>query len=179
MAAITYQIDNAHSHAQFKVRHLMISNVRGEFSKVSGSVVYDPDDPPASKINAHIDVSTISTREPQRDEHLKSGDFFDVARYPSITFASKDVVANGPDSFEVAGDLTIHGTTRQVALAVEDVTPEAKDPWGNFRRGASAKTKINRKDFGLAWNMALEAGGFVLGDEIEITIDVELIRPAA
>ena len=162
MAAITYQIDNAHSHAQFKVRHMMISNVRGEFSKVTGTIVYDADNPSASKINAEIDVSTISTREPQRDEHLKSGDFFDVARYPSIIFASKDVAATGPDSFEVAGDLTIRGTTRQVALAVEDVTPEAKDPWGDFRRGASAKIKINRKNFGLAWNMALEAGGFLV-----------------
>ncbi len=179
MAAITYQIDNAHSHAQFKVRHMMISNVRGEFSKVTGTIVYDADNPSASKINAEIDVSTISTREPQRDEHLKSGDFFDVARYPSITFASKDVAATGPDSFEVTGDLTIRGTTRQVALAVEDVTPEAKDPWGDFRRGASAKIKINRKNFGLAWNMALEAGGFLVGDDIEITIDVELVRPAA
>jgi polyisoprenoid-binding protein YceI len=179
MAAITYQIDNAHSHAQFKVRHMMISNVRGEFSKITGTIVYDGDNPPASQINAEIDVSTISTREPQRDEHLKSGDFFDVARYPTISFASKDVVASGPDSFEVAGDLTIHGTTRPVALTVEDVTPETKDPWGNFRRGASAKTKINRKNFGLAWNMALEAGGFMVGEEIEITIDVELVRPAA
>jgi polyisoprenoid-binding protein YceI len=179
MAAITYQIDNAHSHAQFKVRHMMIANVRGEFSKVTGSVVYDPDNPPASQINAEIDVSTINTREAQRDQHLKSGDFFDVARYPSITFASKDVVAIGPDSFEVAGDLTIRGNTRQVALKVEDVTPEAKDPWGNFRRGASAKTRINRKNFGLEWNMALEAGGFLVGEEVEITIDVELVRPAA
>ena len=179
MAAITYQIDNAHSHAQFKVRHMMIANVRGEFSKVTGSVVYDPANPPASQINAEIDVSTINTREAQRDQHLKSGDFFDVARYPSITFASKDVVAIGPDSFEVAGDLTIRGNTRQVALKVEDVTPEAKDPWGNFRRGASAKTRINRKNFGLEWNMALEAGGFLVGEEVEITIDVELVRPAA
>jgi polyisoprenoid-binding protein YceI len=179
MAAITYQIDNAHSHAQFKVRHMMIANVRGEFSKVTGSVVYDPENPSASRINAEIDVSTINTREAQRDQHLKSGDFFDVARYPSITFASKDVVASGPDSFEVAGDLTIRGNTRQVALKVEDVTPEAKDPWGNFRRGASAKTRIRRKDFGLEWNVALEAGGFLVGEEVEITIDVELVRPAA
>ncbi len=179
MAAITYQIDNAHSHAQFKVRHMMIANVRGEFSKVTGSVVYDPENPSASRINAEIDVSTINTREAQRDQHLKSGDFFDVARYPSITFASKDVVASGPDSFEVAGDLTIRGNTRQVALKVEDVTPEAKDPWGNFRRGASAKTRIRRMDFGLEWNVALEAGGFLVGEEVEITIDVELVRPAA
>jgi polyisoprenoid-binding protein YceI len=179
MAAITYTIDNAHSHAQFKVRHMMISNVRGEFSKITGTVVYDPENSSASQINAEIDVATINTREPQRDEHLKSGDFFDVARYPTITFVSQGIVATGSGSFEVAGDLTIHGTTRQVALTVEDVTPEAKDPWGNFRFGASAKTHIRRKDFGLTWNMALEAGGFMVGDEIDITIDVELVRPAA
>jgi polyisoprenoid-binding protein YceI len=179
MAAITYTIDNAHSHAQFKVRHMMISNVRGEFSKITGTVVYDPDSPSVSQINAEIDVTTLNTREPQRDEHLKSGDFFDVARYPTITFVSQGIVPTGPGSFEVAGDLTIHGTTVQVALTVEDVTPETKDPWGNFRFGASAKTHIRRKDFGLTWNMALEAGGFMVGDEIDITIDVELVRPAA
>jgi len=103
MTAITYQIDTAHTHAQFKVRHMMIANVRGEFSKVTGSVVFDPDNPASTQINAEIDVKTLTTREPQRDEHLKSGDFFDAARHPSITFASKEVVASGPDSFEVAG----------------------------------------------------------------------------
>ena len=179
MAAKTYQIDNAHSHAQFKVRHMMISNVRGEFSKITGTVVYDPDNPSMSQINTEIDVSTINTREPQRDEHLKSGDFLDAARYPTITFVSQGIVATGPGSFEIAGDLTIHGTTRQVAMVAEDVTPETKDPWGNFRLGATAKTHIRRKDFGLTWNMALEAGGFLVGEDIEITIDVELVRPAA
>ncbi len=178
MAAVTYTIDNAHSHAQFKVRHMMISNVRGEFSKITGTVVYDADDPTASQIKAEIDVTTINTREEQRDAHLKSADFFDVARYPTITFVSQGIVATGPDSLEVAGDLTIRGKTDTVALVVEDLTPETKDPWGNFRRGASAKTRIRRKDFGLTWNMALEAGGFVVGEEIEITIDVELVRPA-
>jgi len=176
MASTTYQIDTEHSHAQFKVRHLMISNVRGEFTKVTGSVVFDPDNPSAAQISAEIDVSTISTRVAQRDEDLKSATFFDVAHYPTITFVSKDIAATGPDSFEVAGNLTIHGTTREVALTVEDVSPEAKDPWGNMRRGASAKTRISRKNFGMEWNLALEAGGFVVGDEIDITIDVELVR---
>jgi polyisoprenoid-binding protein YceI len=179
MAAKTYQIDNAHSHAQFKVRHMMISNVRGEFSKITGSVVFDTDDPSLSQIAADIDVSTINTREPQRDEHLKSGDFFDVARYPTIAFVSQGIVSTGPGTYEVVGDLTIHGTTRQIEMVVEDVTPETKDPWGNFRFGASAKTHIRRKDFGLQWNMALEAGGFMVGEEVEITIDVELVRPAS
>jgi polyisoprenoid-binding protein YceI len=179
MAAITYQIDPAHTHAQFKVRHMMIANVRGEFSKVTGSVVFDPDNPISTYIKAEIDVSTITTHEPQRDEHLKSGDFFEAARYPSITFTSKSVTASSADGFEVTGDLTIRGNTRQVALSVEAVTPEAKDPWGNLRRGATAKTRINRKNFGLEWNVALEAGGFLVGDEIEITIDIELIRQTA
>jgi len=176
MSAVQYQIDTAHSHAQFKVRHMMIANVRGEFSKVTGSVIYDAEDPCASKISANIDVSTISTREPQRDEHLKSVDFFDVARYPSIAFTSNEIVASGPDSFEVTGNLSIRGVTRPAILTVEGLTPEAKDPWGNMRRGASAKTHISRKSFGLEWNVALEAGGFLVGDDVEITIDVELIR---
>jgi len=172
----SYSIDTAHTHAQFKVRHMMISNVRGEFAAVTGSAAYDSGDPSASKVQATIDASTINTGEPQRDQHLKSADFFDVARYPRITFESTGVTGTGSDSFEVVGDLTIRDQTRQVSLKVEALTPEQKDPWGNMRRGATAKTKINRKDFGLQWNVALEAGGFLVGDDIDITIDVELIR---
>jgi len=179
MGTVVYQIDPAHSAAQFKVRHMMIANVKGEFTKVSGTVTSDPSNPAAVQIQAAIDASSISTRDEQRDGHLKSADFFDVARYPTITFQSNKVVPSGPNSFEVAGDLTIHGVTQPVPLTVEEVTPEAKDPWGNMRRGATARAKVNRKDFGLHWNVALEAGGFLVGDEIEITIDVELIRQAA
>jgi len=179
MSTIVYQIDPAHSAAQFKVRHMMIANVKGEFTKVSGTVTYDPSDPSAAQIQAMVDASSISTRDEQRDGHLKSADFFDVAKFPSITFQSKEVVPVGSDSFEAVGDLTIRGVTQPVALTVEEVTPEAKDPWGNMRRGATAKTKIRRKDFGLNWNVTLEAGGFLVGDDIEITIDVELIRQAA
>jgi polyisoprenoid-binding protein YceI len=179
MGTIVYQIDPAHSAAQFKVRHMMIANVKGEFTKVSGTVTYDPSDPSAVQIQATVDASSISTRDEQRDGHLKSADFFDVARFPTITFQSSKVVPTGSDSYEVVGDLTIRGVTQPVALTVEEVTPEAKDPWGNMRRGATAKTKIRRKDFGLNWNVALEAGGFLVGDDIEITIDVELIRQAA
>jgi polyisoprenoid-binding protein YceI len=158
---------------------MMISNVRGEFSQVTGSVVYDAENPAASQISATIDTSTISTHEPQRDEHLKSADFFDVRRYPTIAFSSHEIVASGAGSFEVTGNLTIHGVKRPVILTVEGLTPEAKDPWGNMRRGASARAHISRKSFGLAWNVALEAGGFLVGDDIEITIDVELIRVAS
>jgi polyisoprenoid-binding protein YceI len=179
MSTIVYQIDPAHSAAQFKVRHMMIANVKGEFTKVSGTVTYDPSDPSAAQIQATVDASSISTRDEQRDGHLKSADFFDVAKFPTITFQSKEVVPMGSDSFEAVGDLTIRGVTQPVALTVEEVTPEAKDPWDNMRRGATAKTKIRRKDFGLNWNVTLEAGGFLVGDDIEITIDVELIRQAA
>jgi len=174
----TYQIDNAHSSAQFKVRHMMIANVKGEFDKVSGTVTFDPANPGASSVDASIDTATISTRDEQRDGHLKSADFLDVEKYPAITFKSKKVTATGDDSFNVLGDLTIHGTTKEVTLNVEELTGEAKDPWGNMRRGATAKTRINRKDFGMGFNVALEAGGFLVGEDVDLTIDVEMIRQA-
>ncbi|GIU79045.1 MAG: polyisoprenoid-binding protein [Bryobacteraceae bacterium] len=175
--AQSYTIDGAHSKAQFSVRHMMVSNVRGEFTKVKGTVVYDEKNPAAIKIDAVIDVASINTGEPKRDEHLKSPDFFDVAKYPTITFRSKSArkTANG---LAVTGDLTIHGVTKEVVLQVEGPSPEVRDPWGNLRRGATATTKINRKDFGLTWNAALETGGVVVGEEVSITIDVEAMRPA-
>jgi polyisoprenoid-binding protein YceI len=174
----TYQIDNAHSSAQFKVRHMMIANVKGEFDKVSGTVNFDPANPTASTVEASIDVSTISTRDEQRDGHLKSADFLDVEKYPTITFKSKKVTAISGDSFNVVGDLTIRDTTKEVTLNVEELTGEAKDPWGNMRRGATAKTRVNRKDFGMTFNVALEAGGFLVGEDVDLTIDVEMIRQA-
>jgi polyisoprenoid-binding protein YceI len=176
--ATHYDIDAAHTSAQFKVRHLMISNVKGEFGKVTGFADYSASNPSASRFEATIDTASINTREPQRDEHLKSADFLDVANFPSITFKSTKIAPSGKDGFDVAGDLTIRGVTREVKLLVESLTPEAKDPWGFLRRGATATTTINRKDFGLAWNVALEAGGFVVGDDVHITIDVELVRKA-
>jgi polyisoprenoid-binding protein YceI len=182
-AAITqpihYDLDPAHSVAAFKVRHLMISNVKGEFTRVSGSVDFDAANPANSAINITIDATSISTREPQRDEHLKSPDFLDVAKFPTITFKSEDVIPSGGGTYEVTGELTIHGVAQQVALAVEDVTPEAKDPWGFLRRGATASVTIDRKDFGLVWNSALETGGLMVGEDVHITIDVELVRKAA
>jgi len=174
----TYQIDTAHTHAQFKVRHLMVSNVKGDFDKVSGTVEYDEANPSASRINVTIDVASISTREPQRDTHLKSADFFDAAKFPTITFVSKESAKSGEDSFEVVGDLTIHGVTKTVDLNVEDFTPEVKDPFGLYRRGASAKTTILRSDFGLVYNAILETGGVAISDEVHITIDTEFTRPA-
>jgi polyisoprenoid-binding protein YceI len=175
--AQNYTIDGSHSKAQFSVRHMMVSNVRGEFSKIKGTVSYDEKNPAATRIEATIDVASINTGEPKRDEHLKSPDFFDVAKYPTITFISKSArkTANG---LAVTGDLTIHGVTKEVVLQVEGPSPEVRDPWGNLRRGATATTKINRKDFGLTWNAALETGGVVVGDEVSITIDVEAVRQA-
>jgi|ERR1700722_2926805 polyisoprenoid-binding protein YceI len=174
----TYQIDSAHTHAQFKVRHLMVSNVKGDFDKVTGTVVLDDANHSLSSINVTVDVASISTREPQRDAHLKSADFFDVEKFPTITFVSKQVVKSGEDSFEVVGDLTIHGVTKTIDLDVEDVTPEVKDPFGLLRRGASAKATILRSDFGLKYNSILEAGGVAISDEVHITIDTEFTRQA-
>lgn len=175
MSQVTYQIDPAHSAAQFSIRHMMIANVRGEFSKVSGTVVFDADNPANSKADAAIEVASINTREPQRDTHLKSADFFDAEKFPTIAFHSKEISAHGGD-WKLKGDLTIHGVTREVSLDVEGPTPEHKDPWGNLRIGATATGKLNRKDFGLTWNAALEAGGVLVGDEVKLTIDVEAIR---
>lgn len=173
-----YQIDSAHTHAQFKVRHLMISNVKGDFDKVTGTVELDDENPGASSIEISIDVNSVSTREPQRDTHLKSADFFEVEKFPTITFVSKEVVKSGEDSYEVVGDLTIHGVTRTIDLDVEEVTPEMKDPFGLFRRGATAKATIMRSDFGLKYNSVLDTGGVAIGDQVHITIDTEFTRQA-
>ncbi len=172
----TYKIDPAHSSAHFSVRHLMITNVKGSFSSVNGSVTFDPDDPRAASVDVTIDAASINTNEPQRDAHLKSADFLDVAAFPSITFKGSKLEKSGDDEWKLTGDLTIHGVTKPVALLVEGPTPETKDPWGNLRIGASAKTKIKRSDFGLTWNAALETGGFVVGEELKIEIEVSLIK---
>ncbi len=171
-----WQIDPAHSAAHFSVRHLMISNVRGEFGKVSGNVVLDPSDLTKSTVEVIVDATTIDTREPQRDEHLRSADFFDVANHPAITFRSKQITAAGAGRFKVTGDLTIRGVTRAVTFDVDGPTPPVKDPWGNVRAGVSATAKINRKDFGLVWNALTEAGGVVVGDEVSITFEAELVQ---
>ena len=173
-----WQIDPAHSAAHFSVRHLMISNVRGEFAKVSGTVVLDPSDLTKSAVEVSADTTTIDTREPQRDEHLRSADFFDVANHPAITFRSKKITPAGPDHFKVTGDLTIRGVTRGVTFDVEGPAPAIKDPWGNVRTGVTATAKINRKDFGLVWNALTETGGVVVGDQVSITFEAELVQKA-
>jgi polyisoprenoid-binding protein YceI len=175
--AITYTIDPSHSTAGFKVRHLMVSNVRGEFSNVTGTVVFDPAEPANSKVQASIDATTIHTRDEKRDAHLKSADFLDVEKFPTIDFVSTKITGSG-DEWKITGDLTIHGVTKSVVLNVEGPSAEAKDPWGNTKSGASASTKINRKEFGLEWNMALETGGVLVGEDITITLELELLRAA-
>jgi polyisoprenoid-binding protein YceI len=174
--AATWQIDPEHSSVQFKIRHLMVSNVKGEFTRFNGVVAIDDQDISRSHVNVNIETASIDTRVAKRDEHLRSADFFDVTKYPAMTFVSKKVAKAGKGNLKVTGDLTIHGVTREVILDVEGPTADVKDPWGNIRRGATATTQINRKDFGLTWNKALETGGVVVGDDVTITLEVEMIR---
>jgi polyisoprenoid-binding protein YceI len=174
----TYQIDPAHSSANFTVRHMMITNVHGSFKKISGTVTYDPANPANATIDAEIDASSINTNEEQRDAHLRSADFLDVENFPTITFRSTKVEKKGDEELEVTGDLTIHGVTKRVVLSVEGPAPEGKDPWGNIRTGATATTKIKRSEFGLTWNTALETGGILVGDDVKISLDLSLIKAA-
>jgi polyisoprenoid-binding protein YceI len=175
----TYTIDTAHTNAQFAVRHMMVSNVKGEFAKTTGTIVYDPNNLGASKVDATIDTTSINTREPKRDAHLKSPDFFDVEKFPTMTFSSTSWSKQG-DKVMIKGNLTLHGVTKEVTLAVDGPSAELKDQKGGARIGASATTTINRKDFGLTWNRAIETGGVVVGEEVTITIDLEATRkPAA
>jgi len=174
-----WQIDPAHSIAQFSVRHMMISNVKGEFSNVTGVVNLDEKDPTRSTVEVSIDTTTVNTHLAKRDAHLRSADFFDVEKYPTMTFRSKRIVAVGPGRYKLSGDLTIRGVTREVTFDIEGPTPAIKDPGGNLRVGAAATTKISRKDFGVAWNAPLESGGVLVGDDVTITVDVELVKKAA
>ena len=176
----TYTIDPAHSSIQFSVRHMMIANVRGTFTGVKGTVVYDSERPAATTIEAEIDASTINTMEATRDGHLKTGDFLDVAKYPTMKFQSTKVEKSG-DGLKVTGDLTLRGVTQPVILDVEEISPEAKDMQGRTRLGAAAKTKLKRSDFGLTWNAALETGGIALGDDLKLEFELELLKsqPAA
>ena len=175
-ATSTWNVDPVHSVAEFKVKHMMISNVKGQFTGVKGSLALDESDVTKSRVEVSIDAASITTREPQRDAHLKSPDFFDVEKFPALSFKSMQIKRAGEGELAVAGDLTIHGITRNVVFTVEGPTPQAKDPWGNTRLGLSATTKINRKDFGLSWNAALETGGILVGDEVTITLDVQFIK---
>ena len=175
----TYQIDPRHSSADFGVTHLMISTVRGEFHGVTGTVVLDDANIANSSVNVTIDATTVDTREPDRDKHLKSDAFFDVSKYPTIAFKSTKVEKTSDGNLKVTGDLTIRGTTKTVMLTATYPKPAIKDPWGLQRTAVSASTKINRQEFGVSWNQNLDGGGVVVGDEVTITLDVEMIIPPA
>ena len=174
--ADTWQIDPAHTNVEFSVRHMMISNVKGQFQKTSGTITINGNDPTSAKIDATIDATSINTRVDKRDAHLKSPAFLDVDKFPTISFKSTKVEAAGPGKWKVTGDLTLHGVTKPAVLDVESTGTPVNDPMGNTRAGASATTKIDRKDFGLTWNQPLETGGVMVGDEVAISIDVEAIK---
>jgi polyisoprenoid-binding protein YceI len=175
-ATTTWNIDPVHSVAEFKVKHMMISNVKGQFTSVKGVLALDENTPTNSLIEATIDAASIHTREPDRDTHLKSADFLDVEKFPTLSFKSTRISRAHEGELAVAADLTIHGVTRNVLFTVEGPTAPAKDPWGNTRIGVSATAKISRKDFGLTWNAALETGGLLVGDEVTITLDVQFVK---
>jgi polyisoprenoid-binding protein YceI len=175
-ATTTWNLDPTHSVAEFKVKHMMISNVKGHFAKVSGTLTLDASSLANSKVEASIEASSLETRDAQRDAHLKSADFFDVEKFPTLAFKSTRVKSTGDGELAVEGELTIHGVTRKATFAVEGPTAAAKDPWGNTRIGVTATTKINRKDFGLTWNAALETGGILVGEEVTITLDAQFVK---
>jgi polyisoprenoid-binding protein YceI len=176
--ATTWTIDPTHAEIAFAVRHLMLATVRGRFGAVAGTVTLDEQTPATSKVDVTIDVNSIDTRQEMRDNHLRSADFFDVANHPTMRFVSKRVEGDLTGEFRIIGDLTIRGTTKEVALDVS-LQGRGRDPWGNERAGFEAKTKISRGEFGLTWNQALEAGGVAVGDEVKISIDVEIVKQVA
>ena len=177
-AAAEFTIDGAHSGAHFTVRHMMVSNVKGDFAGVTGKIVWSGD-PKTASVDATIDATTIDTGVTKRDEHLRSADFFDVAKYPTITFKSRKVESAGAGKLKVTGDLTMHGVTKEVVLDVEGPTAEFKNPWGKTVIGASASTTLKRTDFGLTWNKALEAGGVLVGEDVGVSIELELVKSDA
>lgn len=172
---MSWQIDPAHSHVAFSVRHMMISKVRGSFEKFGGSIDFDETNPADSKVDVQIDAASISTRDDQRDGHLRSPDFLDAENFPTITFASKRVEKNGGNSGKLIGDLTIRGVSKEVVLDVA-YAGQAKSPWGTTSAGFSATTSVDRKEWGLNWNQALETGGILVGDKINIDIEVEIVK---
>lgn len=174
--ATTWKIDPAHSAAEFKVKHMMISNVKGKFTGIDGQLSLDDANVTLSTIQASIPVASLSTGDEQRDGHLKSADFFDAEKFPTLDFKSTKVEKTGADELAVTGDMTMHGVTKAVTFAVEGPSAPGKDPWGNLRIGLSATAKVNRKDFGLTWNAALETGGVLVGEDIAITLDIQFIK---
>ncbi len=174
--AATYEVDASHSRVGFSVSHMMVSTVRGEFGVVSGTVQYDPANVAATVVKAKVGVTSIDTRDTKRDDHLRSADFFDAAKFAEMTFNSKSVKNPTSEGFDLVGDLTIRGVTKEVTFKVKSLPADRKDPWGNFKTGTRATATINRQDFGVSWNNPLEGGGFIVGDEVTIELDVELLR---
>jgi polyisoprenoid-binding protein YceI len=177
-SSTAWNIDPAHSRAEFKVKHMMISNVKGSFSAITGTLIEDTADPSLSRIDASVDIGTVNSGDEKRDEHLKSADFFHHEQHPRMTFKSTKVEKKGDEEYAVTGDLTLHGITKPVTFAVEGPSQPTKDPWGNTRIGLAATTTINRKDFALTWNAALESGGILVGEDVHISLDVQLIKAA-
>jgi polyisoprenoid-binding protein YceI len=175
-ATTTWNIDSAHSAAEFKVKHMMISNVKGQFAKVTGTLTLDEYDLSRSRVDATIEAASLETRDAQRDAHLKSADFFDVEKFPALRFQSSEIRLVKDGELAIEGELTIRDVTHKVVFSADGPTPPAKDPWGNLRVGVSATTRISRKEFGLSWNAALESGGFLVSDEVTITLDVQFIK---
>jgi polyisoprenoid-binding protein YceI len=175
-SASTWNIDPDHSNVGFKIKHLMVSNVKGNFNKYTGTVDLNEKNITKSKVDVNIETASVNTNVQKRDDDLKSSNFFDVAKYPAMTFVSKKVAKAGKDKLKVTGDLTLHGITKEVVLNVEGPSKESKDPWGNIRKGATATATINRKDFGLNWNKALETGGVLVGEEVNIILEIEMIK---
>jgi polyisoprenoid-binding protein YceI len=175
-SASTWNINPDHSSIQFQVRYMTVVNVKGAFDKFQGLVNLDDKNPAKSSVNVAIDTTSINTGVEKRDEHLRTDDFFDCTKHPTITFVSKKVTPAGKSKLRVIGDLTMLGVTREVVLEIDGPTPEIKDPWGNIRRGASARTKINRQDFGLTWNKVLDTGGIMIGNEVKVILEVELVK---
>jgi polyisoprenoid-binding protein YceI len=174
--AATYQLDPVHSSIQFKIRHLTVSNVTGTFNKIKGSATMEGEDPSTLKVDVTIEAASVDTGNEKRDQHLRTPDFLDVAKYPTITFVSKKVVKGDPGKLKITGDLTIHGVTREITVDLEGPTSEVKDPWGGFRRGATGTTRIDRRDFGITWNTALDSGGMLVGNEVTIYVEVEWVK---
>jgi polyisoprenoid-binding protein YceI len=177
-AISTWNVDSTHSAVEFKVKHMMISNVKGHFTGVTGTLSLNEDDLTQSSVEAEIEIASIHTRDESRDAHLKSAEFFDAEQFPKMLLKSTHIAVKSDGELVVTGDLTIKGITHSVQFAVEGPTPPSKDPWGNSRIGVAATTKINRKDFGLTWNAALETGGVMVGEEIAITLDLEFVKQA-
>jgi polyisoprenoid-binding protein YceI len=171
--AATWVFDESHSTVEFSVRHMMVSNVKGRVGGLKGSIEMDEKDLTKTKIDVTLDAATINTENAKRDEHLRGADFFDVQKFPQIKFVSKKVVKT-KDRLSVSGDLTIRGVTKTAELQVDGPSPSVKDPWGNVKKGFSASTKINRKDFGVSWNKTLDGGGVVVGDDVKISIEAEI-----